>query len=65
MTRTLVNGKYILDPIKDYSINVKLLQAQHTSMINSLNAIRQCKNITQVRKCLVHARQSYPIKEDT
>ena len=64
MTRTLINGKYVMDPIKDLSIDIKLIQRQHTAMIDSLNAIRQCKNISQVRKCLVHTRQSYPIKED-
>jgi len=69
MTKTLVNGKWITDPIKDYSngkaqprANQDLLARQKASMAQTLASVAQCKNITQVRKCLEHGRQTYPTK---
>ena len=68
MLRTKINGKWVNDPIKDYSNGRKpqptnqnqKLQAQRDSMAEALASIAQCKNIGQVRKCLEHARQVYP-----
>ena len=39
-----------------------LLQRQKDSMDSTLASVAQCKNITQVRKCLEHGRQTYPTK---
>ena len=65
MTKTLINGKWVTDPIKDYS-NGKptsgsdLCNRQKASMAQTLASIAQCKSITEVRKCLEHGRQVYP-----
>jgi len=70
MTKTLVNGVWVKDPIKDYSDGKQTakiaqhgankFQAQRDAMAEALASIAQCKNIGQVRKCLEHARQVYP-----
>ena len=65
MLRTKINGKYVTDTPKDLSngqpaqTNAKL-QAQNKAMASALASIAQCKSITEVRKCLTHARASYP-----
>jgi len=70
MTKTLINGKWVLDPIKDYS-NGKaspranqsdLLARQKASLVMTLSGVSQCKSITEVRKVLEHGRQTYPTK---
>ena len=77
-TRTKINGRYIDDPIKDYSNGTSpksnkssesalakeltLIKAQRDSLINTLKGVGQCKNITQVRKVLEHGRQTYPLR---
>ena len=78
-TRTKINGRYIDDPIKDYSKGAKapksnklsestlakeltLIKAQRDAMIITLNGVKDCKNITQVRKVLEHGRQTYPLR---
>ncbi len=68
MTKTKVNGKWVNDPIKDYSngsssrqpAQATKLQSQHDAMVSALASIAQCKSITEVRKCLTHARAVYP-----
>ena len=68
MTRTLVDGKWINDPLRDYSdgkarpVHSDLIARQKASMASTLASVAQCANITQVRKCLEHGRQSYPTK---
>jgi len=70
MTKTLINGKWVLDPIKDYS-NGKtapranqsdLVARQKASLVMTLSGVSQCKSITEVRKVLEHGRQTYPTK---
>ena len=72
MTKTLINGKWVYDPIKDYSNgktaqtqnqrNCELIQAQKDHMVQGLQAIAQCKSITDVRKVMTHLRATYPTK---
>jgi hypothetical protein len=71
MTKTKINGKWVYDAQKDYSnkpaqttkttapVATKIV-AQRDAMAEALKSIAQCKNISQVRKCLEHARQVYP-----
>lgn len=70
MTKTKINGVWVLDKQKDYSNGqpspranqFDLVARQRASMAFTLASIKQCKNITQVRKCLEHGRQTYPTK---
>ena len=62
MLRTKINGKYVDDKPKQAQpaqTNTKLI-AQHKAMAEALASINQCKSITEVRKCLTHARAVYP-----
>ena len=65
MMRTKINGKYVADAPKDLTRgptpNAKQLLLQRNAMAEALKSISQCKSITEVRKCLVHAREVYPI----
>lgn len=62
------DGTWKQDPIKDYSdgapkpaqASTSKVQAQRDALAETLRAVQQCKNITQVRKCLEHGRQTYP-----
>lgn len=69
MTKTKINGKWVNDPIKDYSngspssrqpAQTSKVQAQHKAMAEALSAVAQCKSITEVRKVLTHGRAVYP-----
>jgi len=66
MLRTKINGKYVTDKQKDLSNSQPaktirdMIIAQHGAMSTALTSISQCKSITEVRKCLTHAREVYP-----
>ena len=71
MIKTLVNGIWVTDAIKDYSqgrqpaqpnlqAQIAKLTAQRDALATALRTVSDCKKITEVRKCLVHARAVYP-----
>lgn len=72
MTRTKIDGKWVNDAQKDYSggkprpVNPAqtnaLIVKQNQAMKDALASVSQCKNITQVRQALAHARSVYPTK---
>ena len=70
MTKTLVNGKWIADPIKDYSNGAKPIQnqsaelakvqAQLNHMHTLVKAIDGCTKIADAKQHIRVARASYP-----
>lgn len=66
MTRTKINGQWVDDNPKDLRQSTTAtsdkLQRQHDALAEALRAIKQCKSITEVRKCIVHAQAVYPTK---
>ena len=69
MTKTLVDGKWVNDPIKDYSngkpqpkgpnlAHIQSLQAQVQRMSQLLLAIEKCTKMTDVRILISTAKAS-------
>jgi hypothetical protein len=67
LTRTKINGKWVNDPIKDYSNGkakqpnqVAKLQAQLNHLATLVKGIDDCTRMVDAKELIRRARASYP-----
>ena len=68
MTRTLINGKWVKDPIKDYSngkapvVVSDLLSRQNAHLVQMLKVIQGMTKAVDIQTYIRQAKASYPTK---